>query len=214
MSVRKYHLSDLVGYGLVSLQSKFRCRIFSTFWFRVYCRAAGIRLGQGIQVFGRAIVVRYPGTTISIGDNSIFNACFKHLSAGLGFGLKIRTLCRNARIQIGASCELNACALICRTTEIILEDNVLIGAGTIIMDSDFHSLEPRKRIPGQKTAAFENDSPVHIGENVWIGLNVTLLKGVCIGKNSVIAAGSVVTHKIPPNVVAAGIPAKVVKKLT
>ena len=56
-------------------------------------------------------------------------------------------------------------------------------------------------------------APIHIGENVWIGSSVTITRGVTIGDNSVIAAGAVVTKDIPANVVAGGVPAKVIKPL-
>ncbi|MGF6950412.1 acetyltransferase-like isoleucine patch superfamily enzyme [Neobacillus sp. B4I6] len=56
-------------------------------------------------------------------------------------------------------------------------------------------------------------SPVMIGENVWIGSNATILPGVTIGDNSVVAAGAVVTKDVPENTVVAGVPAKVVKKI-
>jgi acetyltransferase-like isoleucine patch superfamily enzyme len=54
-------------------------------------------------------------------------------------------------------------------------------------------------------------APIHIGNRVWIGSNVVITKGVTIGDNSVIAAGAVVTKDIPANVVAGGVPAKVIK---
>lgn len=56
-------------------------------------------------------------------------------------------------------------------------------------------------------------SPVKIGENVWIGSNATILPGVTIGDNSVVAAGAVVTKDVPENTVVAGVPAKAVKKV-
>lgn len=56
-------------------------------------------------------------------------------------------------------------------------------------------------------------SPVKLGENVWIGSNSTILPGVTIGDNSVVAAGAVVTKDVPENTVVAGVPAKVVKKI-
>jgi acetyltransferase-like isoleucine patch superfamily enzyme len=54
--------------------------------------------------------------------------------------------------------------------------------------------------------------PVTIADNVWIGMNATILKGVTIGENSVVAAGAVVTKSVPANVVVAGNPAVVIKK--
>lgn len=87
--------------------------------------------------------------------------------------------------------------------QIRIDDNVRIGANCVITDGDAHLDDPRVGAP----------QPVHICENVWLGMNVTVLKGVTIGKNSLIGAGSVVTNDIPANVVAAGNPCKVIKQL-
>lgn len=87
----------------------------------------------------------------------------------------------------------------------------MIAANVTIMDSDFHVVFPpqgRLTNPG-----YEYDANIEIGENVWIGTRCTILKGVSIGKNSVIAAGSIVSKSIPANVVAGGIPAKVIRAL-
>ncbi len=59
-----------------------------------------------------------------------------------------------------------------------------------------------------------NTAPVIIEDNVWIGMNAVILKGVTIGENSVVAAGAVVSKNVPPNVVVAGNPAVIVKHLT
>jgi len=86
----------------------------------------------------------------------------------------------------------------------------MIGGNCQIMDSDGHPLwPPEKRWEYQGQ---EFDAPVTIGKNVFIGLNVIILKGVTIGDNSIIAAGSVVSDSIPANVLAAGMPAKVIKQ--
>ncbi len=85
--------------------------------------------------------------------------------------------------------------------------NSLIGSNVEIFDSDFHDLSKDKRNMPGKTAS------VHIGENVFIGSNVKILKGVTIGHNSVIGCGSIVVKSIPDDVIAAGIPAKVIKNL-
>ena len=84
----------------------------------------------------------------------------------------------------------------------MLKENVRCGANTLITDTDWHADDQR--------AGF--DAPVIIEKNVWLGVNVTVLKGVTIGENAIIAACSVVTRSIPPNAVAAGVPAKVLKK--
>ena len=79
------------------------------------------------------------------------------------------------------------------------------------MDTDWHPLWPpekRQCYPGN-----EHDEDVVIGQNVFIGLNCVVLKGAAIGDNSVIGAGSVVAGNIPANTLAAGVPAKPIRKL-
>ena len=111
---------------------------------------------------------------------------------------------------------------------IMAEENIEIGSHCLvswnvgIADSDFHPLEPAQRlIDAQALAPYFKDRParpklktvpVKICDNVWIGMNAVILKGVTIGENSVVAAGSVVTKSVEPNVVVAGNPAIVVKQ--
>ena len=86
----------------------------------------------------------------------------------------------------------------------------MLAPGVVIMDSDWHIAWP----PEKRHVTWEKDmdKDVILEENVWVGMNVTILKGVTIGKNSVIAAGSVVTKSIPANCMAGGNPAKVIKQ--
>lgn len=81
----------------------------------------------------------------------------------------------------------------------------MLAERVLITDADWHDLHHRI-FPG-KTA------PIRIGSNVWIGDGVTICKGVTIGDNSVVGAGAVVTRDVPPNSVAAGNPARVVREL-
>ena len=110
---------------------------------------------------------------------------------------------------------------------IMTEDRIEIGSHCLvswnvgIADSDFHPLAPAQRlIDAQALAPFFKDrpprpklktAPVIIGNNVWIGMNAIILKGVTIGENSVVAAGSVVTKSVPANTVVAGNPAVPIK---
>lgn len=88
-------------------------------------------------------------------------------------------------------------------------EGTIIGPNTIIVDSDFHSIWPPEN--RCNTMGYENDKAVTIGKNVWIGMNCIILKGVTVGENSVIAAGSIVTKDIPPNVLVGGNPAKIIR---
>ncbi|MFC6254879.1 sugar O-acetyltransferase [Secundilactobacillus hailunensis] len=91
---------------------------------------------------------------------------------------------------------------------------IYIGAGTMIAPNvtiiaASHPVSPTLRAEG-----YGCNYPVHIGKNVWLAANVTVLQGVHIGDNSIIAAGSLVTKDIPANVIVMGTPAKVVRKIT
>lgn len=88
---------------------------------------------------------------------------------------------------------------------ISIEDNVLIAPKVSLL-SEGHPMEPKNR--QSLTVA-----PIHIKKNVWIGANATILQGVTIGENSIIAAGAVVSKDVPDNVIAGGIPAKVIKRI-
>ena len=84
----------------------------------------------------------------------------------------------------------------------------LFGAHVEIFDSDFHDLHPGRRRNGRQAMA-----PVEIGDNVFVGMGVRILKGATIGSDSVIGAGAVVTGSIPAGVIAAGNPARVIRDL-
>ena len=101
----------------------------------------------------------------------------------------------------------NAC-FISEGKEIVIGDNVLIGNNFTIYDSDFHDLIPDNRITGNPKMA-----SVQIFNNVFIGSNVTVLKGVVIGENSIIASGSICSKSIPSDVIAGGNPCKIIKPL-
>ena len=86
----------------------------------------------------------------------------------------------------------------------------MLGANATILDSDCHSLDPVKR---QIKDCDIREAQVVIEDDVFVGMNSIILKGVTIGRGTVIAAGSVVTHSIPEHCLAGGNPAIVIKKL-
>lgn len=110
------------------------------------------------------------------------------------------------RIDIGDYCLLCPGARLDSACRIEVGSNSMIAAGAYLTDADWHDLYDRTRIVG-------SNAPIVLEDNVWIGDGSIVCKGVTIGANSVIGAGSVVTRDIPSNVVAAGNPATVVRTL-
>lgn len=94
------------------------------------------------------------------------------------------------------------------TDKIEIGEYCLMGDAVLIIDSDFHSINPDRR-----RTDIGHSKPVIIGNNVWIGSRVIVQKGVTIGDNSVISAQSVVTSDIPANCIAGGNPARVIKQI-
>jgi acetyltransferase-like isoleucine patch superfamily enzyme len=111
---------------------------------------------------------------------------------------------------IGKNVGMSAAALVAHN-EIVIGDDVKIGGGTCIYDTDFHSLDAVKRTNSFLDRCDESTAPVLIDNRVFIGAHTTILKGVHIGENSVVGACSVVTKSIPANEVWAGNPAKFIK---
>lgn len=112
---------------------------------------------------------------------------------------------------------------------IMAEERIEIGSHCLlawnvgIADSDFHPIAAaQRRLDAEALAPYYRNrperpplhtAPVRIHDNVWIGMNAVVLKGVTIGENAIVAAGSVVSRDVPANVVVAGNPARVVKQL-
>ncbi|PLK44031.1 DapH/DapD/GlmU-related protein [Emticicia sp. TH156] len=117
-----------------------------------------------------------------------------------------------AVLRIGNSVGLTLTTIICHE-QITIEDNVNIGVGVHVFDTDFHSLNHEFRRDSKLDRENKKTKPILIKNDVFIGAHSIILKGVTIGENSVIGAGSVVTKSIPANVIAAGNPCRVIREL-
>lgn len=125
------------------------------------------------------------------------------------------------KIQIGDNCFMNFSSLIGAMDSVTIGDNVIIATNVRIFDNNNHPTSPAMREKMSQgdfygdlwTWRYAEHKPVVIGDNVWIGEYSTILKGVTIGKGSIVASHSVVTKDVPEYTIVAGNPAKVVKKL-
>ena len=108
-------------------------------------------------------------------------------------------------IKIGKDVFVNSGCCFQDQGGVTLGDGCLVGHNVVFATLD-HDKCPSKR--GDMTAA-----PIVVGKDVWIGAHATILKGVTIGDGAIVAAGAVVTRDVPPNTIAAGVPARVVKTI-
>lgn len=144
---------------------------------------------------------------ISIGNNTRFIS---------GYGNYVGGECKTSlqtgekgEIIIGNNVGISNAILVSQVC-IKIDDYVFIGGGTKIYDNDFHSVILNERL---NNPTYIPSAPVHIKEGAFIGGHSIILKGVTIGKNAVVGAGSVVTKSIPDNEIWAGAPAKKIKNL-
>jgi len=181
--------------------------------FRLYSSAIeGIKLKIQVKIEGGKIVL---GKDIEYNQQIIFQGKgILHLCDRLTLGYRIggapilpivlQPRKKNSLIKIGNGCTIVNGTEIIAVKKIIIGDNCSIGARCIILDSDFHGIKINNRSKQGKT------NPVKIGNNVWIGINVIILKGVNIGDNAVIGAGSVVAKDVPSGSIAVGNPIKII----
>ena len=187
---------------LVYCLARIAIKCWYTFCTRLAARWWGVSLGHACSFYGHPRFRRHPLSRIVIGSACKFNSSPTSNLIGINRPCIISTLAENAEIKIGSNCGFSGTVVGC-ATRIIFGDNVRCGANTLITDTDWHTDDLRTG----------PNAPVIIGKNVWLGLNVTVLKGVTIGENTFVAVGSVVTRSLPPDVIAGGIPAKVLKAI-
>ncbi|MGD8200587.1 sugar O-acetyltransferase [Ornithinimicrobium sp. W1679] len=111
-------------------------------------------------------------------------------------------------IRIGARCFANFGLTALDVADITIGDDVQIGPHVQLL-TPTHPVEP-----GLRRDKWESAQPITIGDNVWLGGGAVVCPGVTIGENTVVGAGAVVTRDLPPDVVAVGSPARVVRELT
>lgn len=148
--------------------------------------------------------------TMQFGENVVINSDMK--SNPIGGDNKTILICtEGAKLIIGNNTGISNSCIYARN-KIRIGDNVFIGGGCKIYDTDFHSLDHRKRRLNEAETEVVV-KPVNIKDNVFIGAHSIILKGVTIEECSVVGAGSVVTKNIPPNEVWAGNPARFIRKI-
>lgn len=174
---------------------------------RLESKAYSVAVSGAFARFGKYSIlvppIRLEGTgCIEIGDGVY-----------VGTRSRLQTLpgCGQLRgLKIGNGTSIGSSSVISAAHNILIEDNVIIAANVCIVDHIHKYANTQSPI---KSQGIDKVAPVVIGCNSWIGQNVVILPGVSIGKNCVIGANSVVNRNIPDCSVAAGVPARVIKRI-
>lgn len=166
-----------------------------------------VKLGANIKIKGCPFI-KNNGTFI-IGNNARINS---RISANpIGGDRKCYFVTgKGAKLTLGNGVAISNSAINCYNS-ITIEENVMIGGSCKIYDTDFHSLNFEERTSDDRTTI--NTKPILIKSNAFVGGHCIILKGVTIGCNSIIGAGSVVTKDIPDNEIWGGNPAQFIKKI-
>jgi len=128
---------------------------------------------------------------------------------------------RGGRIEVGPEVYIGDGVIVSAAIEVVIGAHTLMAHGVQIFDNNTHPIDAAERVKHLRMIVGEiSQTPVsigkaaiHIGQRCWIGMNTLILKGVTIGNNTIIGAGSVVVNDIPEGVVAVGNPARVIRTL-
>lgn len=168
----------------------------------------GVMYGRNVMIWGK-LYMQGSGT-MRIGSNVIIVSTPSVNPDG--GGVYCCFTLHGGEITIGNNVGISQSS-ITAVRQVIIEDDVMIGTGCMIADTDFHSLYARDRICHQETLRTKT-APVVIRRGAMVGARCIVLKGVTIGEKSFIGAGSVVTKSIPNGEIWAGNPARFIRKMT
>lgn len=174
--------------------------------------------GGGI-VFGRDIVVRHPHR-IRVGPGAILDDhCVLDAKGAAEVGISLGSAviigrgtslsCKGGAIEVGDNTNISGNCMLISESKLVLGKNILVAGMCYLIAGGNHSFE-RTDIPVVRQPMVQKGG-ITIGDNCWLGANVTVLDGVTIGRDSIVGAGSVVTESIPEFAIAVGVPARVVK---
>lgn len=176
---------------------------------RLQCALAGVSWGTDWKLYGLPIIQKHRRSTLTIGSGLELRSTARSNPLGANRPCILSTRRAGAVLTIGIGFGMTGGSVVCEE-RVTIGDRVVVGANSIIADTDFHPLTAARR---QSDFLDGTTAAVVIGDDVFIGMGTLVLKGVTIGEGSVIGAGSVVTRDIPAGVIAAGNPAQVLRMI-
>ena len=183
--------------------------LFTTVFNRMNMGLSKINIQKKFRSCGLLFIRNYaPKGSVSIGRNCTINSC--RLSDPIGGQTRtILLIMEDGKLSIGNNVGISNTAICC-SQAVTIEDEVAIGANCKLYDTDFHSIHASERLHGNINV---KSAPVRICERAFLGSSVTVLKGVTIGREAVIATGSIVTKDVPAKEVWGGVPARFLKSI-
>jgi acetyltransferase-like isoleucine patch superfamily enzyme len=169
----------------------------------------GVAWGRNWKIFGRPIIQRHRGSRIALGDGLYLRSWPRSNPLAPTAPVVLSTRRADAVIDVGDDCGFTGTTLVA-ATRITIGDRVQVGGNASIVDFDFHPLVPEERAEHFNDGAH---APIIIHDDVFVGMEALILKGVTIGMGAVVGAGAVVTQDVPPRTVVAGNPAQVVREV-
>jgi acetyltransferase-like isoleucine patch superfamily enzyme len=169
----------------------------------------GIEWGQDWKIFGRPIIQRHRGSRIALGDGLTLRSWPRSNPLAPTAPVVLSTRRADTVIEIGDDCGFTGTTLVA-ADRVVISDRVLVGGNASIVDFDFHPLTPEARAENINAGTA---APIVIEDDVFVGVDALILKGVTVGEGAVVGAGSVVTQDVSPRTVVAGNPATVVRTL-
>lgn len=184
-------------------------RILAIPYIRLAFALHGVPWGRDGLIFGMPSIQKYRGSRIVLGRGVSLRSWRASNPLTPLHPVTLATRGRDAVIAIGDYAGLTGTTIVA-AERVEIGKRVQVGANVTIVDTDFHPLTPGQR---QADINAGEHRPVVIEDDVFIGMHCLILKGVRIGQGSVVGAGSVVSSDIPPGVIAAGNPARVLRAL-
>lgn len=182
------------------------CRLVVSRVWTSEARFKGARVARSVQFWGRPIISLAPESSMTLADGVVVSSATRSAELGAAQPSVLRTLTPGATLEIGPRVGMTA-AVICAGHSIHIGEGTLLGAGAMVVDTDFHVAEGAWEWRHTTRAEAR---PVVIGRGVFIGARAIVLKGVCIGDRAMVGAGAVVTRDVPAGATVAGNPAAIV----
>jgi len=195
---------------IISYLSRLPVYLFCGMLAKLYLRFWGVRFGAGLTLNSFPICRRSKGAKIRIGSNVTISNKISENLVGIAHRTVLAAVGEKAELLIGDKVGISG-AILFSTCSITIEDDVNIGVGVKIYDTDFHPTEAMAR-RGHDVSKIKA-APVRICRDVWLGAESMVLKGVTVGARSIVAARAVVVKDVPEDCIVAGVPALIVSRL-